>query len=110
MNQEWAKYKLVLTTPTITEGCSFFVPDYFDNTFMISHPPCAVRDLFQTHMRARTIKNNKMYFSIPEPNTCNFIRSQANIKKNHDNCEDTINNNFEELIKEYKQKLDNNTK
>jgi len=111
INNEWVKYKLVMTTPTITVGCSFSVPDYFDNTFIVSYPSCVVRDTFQTHMRARTIKNNKIYFSIPEPKTYNFIRSSANIKINlYNNFDDQINYNFElhkKLIEEYKTKLQN---
>ena len=101
-----------MTTPTITVGCSFSVPDYFDNTFIISYPSCVVRDLFQMHMRARTIKNNKIYFSLPDPKTYNFIKCYANIKKkNFDNYDNIINYNFElhkKLIEEYKTKLKNN--
>lgn len=111
INNEWVKYKLILTTPTITVGCSFSVPDYFDNTFIVSYPSCVVRDTFQTHMRARTIKNNKIYFSIPETKTYNFIRSSANIKMSlYNNFDDQINYNFElhkKLIEEYKTKLQN---
>lgn len=113
INNEWVKYKLVMTTPTITVGCSFSVPDYFDNTFIVSYPSCVVRDIFQMHMRARTIKNNKIYFSIPETKTYNFIRSSANIKMNlYNNYDDQINYNFElqkKLIEEYKIKLQKQT-
>ncbi len=79
INEEWSKYKLIMTTPTITVGCSFIIPDYFHNTFIISYPSCNARDIFQTHMRARTLINNKIYYSIPEPKKYNFIRSQAKI-------------------------------
>jgi hypothetical protein len=113
INNEWVKYKLVMTTPTITIGCSFSVPDYFDNTFIISYPSCVVRDIFQMHMRARTIKKNKIYFSIPETKTYNFIKSNANIKMNiYNNYDETINNNYElqkKLIAEYRIKLNKQT-
>ena len=103
-----------MTTPTITVGCSFSVAEYFDNTFIISYPSCVVRDIFQMHMRARTIKNNKIIFSIPETKTYNFIRSSANIKMNLvNNFDDQINYNFElhkKLIDEYKTKLQNQNK
>ena len=113
INNEWVNFKLIMTTPTITVGCSFSVLDFFHNTFIVSYPSCVVRDIFQMHMRARTIKNNKIYFSIPETKTYNFIRSSANIKMNlYNNYDDQINYNFElqkKLIDEYKTKLQKQT-
>lgn len=111
INGEWVKYRLVLTTPTITVGCSF-TEVYFHNTFIIGYPSCNVRDLLQTHMRARYLINNIVYFSIPEPKKYNFIKSQArillNIYDNFTNETDYKYNLHLDLLDKYEKNINNN--
>jgi hypothetical protein len=111
INGEWVKYRLVLTTPSITVGCSF-TEVYFHNTFIIGYPSCSVRDLFQTHMRARYLINNIVYFSIPEPKKYNFIKSQSNILLNmFDNFTNEINYKYDvhlNLLERYETNINNN--
>jgi hypothetical protein len=67
INETWAKAKLVITSPVNTVGCSYSPkaePD-FHNVFISAKPTCSPRDTFQTHMRVRHLKNNKMIFSLP---------------------------------------------
>jgi hypothetical protein len=111
INGEWVKYRLVLTTPTITVGCSF-TQLFFHNTFIISYPSCSVRDLFQTHMRARNLINNTVYYCIPEPKKYNFIRSQTrillNIYDNFTNETDYKYNLHLDLLEKYETNIKNN--
>jgi len=79
INTTWKDAKWVGTTPTNTVGCSFSVPNDFDNVFMLcTAPTCSIRDMFQMSMRVRHIKENKMYFCLP------------NIKRNTKGTRDDI--------------------
>ncbi len=102
---------MVLTTPSITVGCSF-TELYFHNTFIIGYPSCVVRDLFQTHMRARYLINNIVYFSIPEPKKYNFIKSQSKILLNiYDNFTNETNYKYDvhlNLLERYETNIKNN--
>ena len=81
INEEWSKYRLVCTTPTITVGCSFDTI-HFHSTFIIAYPSCFIRDLMQTHMRVRNLINNIIYYKLPFTHHYNFIKSQAHISLN----------------------------
>ena len=72
INVEWKKYKIVSTSPTITVGCSF-TELYFNNCFIFGFPSCTVRDIMQTHMRARNLINNNLYYCTPKEKDINFI-------------------------------------
>ena len=65
ITRKWGKSKLVMTTPCITVGNSYNppVPD-FDNVFVYGMSTCIVADTFQTHMRVRKLKNNRMIFCL----------------------------------------------
>jgi len=79
INTTWKDAKWVGTTPTNTVGCSYSVPNDFDNVFMLcTAPTCSIRDMFQMSMRVRHIKENKMYFCLP------------NIKRNTKGTRDDI--------------------
>lgn len=111
INNTWNKKRLILTTPTITIGCSF-TEIHFHNTFIIGYPSCNARDIMQTHKRARVLINETVYYSIPEPKKYNFIRSQAKILLNlYYNYNDIVNYNHKlqlELLTQYEKNLDNN--
>jgi hypothetical protein len=56
---------LIMTTPKITVGVNFDVPDYFNSCYIIgSCYSCSPRDIFQTHMRVRHLIDNQIYFTI----------------------------------------------
>jgi len=64
VNTFWDAYKHVIYTTTITVGVSYDSEHAFDNQFMhFSCNSASVRDMFQAGVRARTLKNNRMYFS-----------------------------------------------
>lgn len=60
----WKTKKLVCTSPKITVGISFDVPDYFDKVFVFGYSSSTVRDQHQTIMRVRHIKTNTVYFTL----------------------------------------------
>lgn len=60
----WKTKKLVCTSPKITVGISFDVPDYFDKVFAFGYSSSTVRDQHQTIMRVRHIKTNTVYFTL----------------------------------------------
>ena len=67
INETWKKAKFIGTTPTNTCGCSYSIPDDFNNVYMMCNfPTCSVRDMFQMSMRVRHIKENKLVFCLPE--------------------------------------------
>jgi hypothetical protein len=67
INTTWKDAKWVATTPTNTIGCSYSIKNDFDNVYMLcTAPTCSVRDMFQMSMRVRHIKENKLFFCLPE--------------------------------------------
>lgn len=60
----WKTKKLVCTSPKITVGISFDVPDYFDKVFAFGYSSSTVRDQHQTIMRVRHVKTNTVYFTL----------------------------------------------
>jgi len=63
VNKLWDKYKNVIYTTSITVGISYDSEKVFDN-LMLHFSCCSstVRDMFQSSLRARTIKNNVLYY------------------------------------------------
>lgn len=93
INTTWKDASFVATTPTNTIGCSFSIKNDFDNVYMMCpFPTCCVRDMFQMMMRVRHIKEDKMYFSLPE--------NKKNMKKNRDDIYYLSLDNFENYNKE----------
>lgn len=83
MNIEWQQGS-VCTTPTFTIGASFSPKDrdgndvvHFDNVFLNLYPSCTVRDIFQTHMRVRHLKSNKLFFCLPTKQEAAFAKSKV---------------------------------
>jgi len=72
MNTNWL-VDIVASTPKITVGCSF-TELHFNNAYVKAKPTCCVRDTFQGIMRARHLKNNKLFFSFPPQHTLNFMK------------------------------------
>jgi len=65
VNKSWIEYDMVATTPTITCGIDFNVPNYFDKNFVIATPKsCCVRDVKQMMGRVRHLKQNEICFFI----------------------------------------------
>jgi hypothetical protein len=73
VNQSWSGdpekgitgCQLIMTTPKITVGVNFDVPNYFNSCYIIgSCYSCSPRDIFQTHMRVRHLIDNQIYFTI----------------------------------------------
>ena len=64
VNKLWDKYQNVIYTTSITVGISYDSEKVFDN-LMLHFSACSstVRDLFQSSLRARNIKNNVLYYS-----------------------------------------------
>ncbi len=70
VNQCWGECQLIMTTPRITVGINFDLPNIFDYGFIYgSCYSCSPRDIFQTHLRVRHLKENTIYFY-----TDNFYR------------------------------------
>jgi hypothetical protein len=68
INESWGKASSVFATPTITVGNSY-APDRpadFHQVWIKGYPTCIVADTFQSHMRVRHLKDNTIYFSLPE--------------------------------------------
>jgi hypothetical protein len=85
---------MVATSPSISVGVSFS-KEYFNNTFIIGYPSCTIRDIFQSHQRARVLKDNIIYYSLPSLKTYNFIRAiSSRYLQTFFNFDDTINNNY----------------
>ena len=61
---EWI-IDMIGTSPKITVGCSFSVL-HFDHAYINAKSTCCVRDTFQTLMRVRHLKDNIVYFSLPD--------------------------------------------
>jgi hypothetical protein len=64
VNKLWEKYQNVIYTTSITVGISYDSEKVFDN-LMLHFSACSstVRDLFQSSLRARKIKNDVLYYS-----------------------------------------------
>jgi hypothetical protein len=64
VNKLWDKYQNVIYTTSITVGISYDSDKVFDN-LMLHFSACSstVRDMFQSSLRARKIKNNVLYYS-----------------------------------------------
>jgi len=93
INTTWKDASFVGTTPTNTIGCSYSQKNDFDNVYMMCPAPtCSVRDMMQMMMRVRHIKENKMYFSLPE--------NKRNMKKNRDDIYYLSLDNFENYNKD----------
>ena len=64
VNEFWDQYTDVIYTSSITVGISYDSEKLFDNLFLhFSVFGCTVRDMFQSSLRARKIKNNVLYYS-----------------------------------------------
>jgi hypothetical protein len=93
INITWKNARWVGTTPTNTIGCSYSNKDDFDNVYMTcTAPTCSVRDMFQMSMRVRHIKENKLYFCLPE--------TKRNTKGSRDDIYFLSLENFENYNKE----------
>ncbi len=60
---EWKNCQYVIITTTITTGINFNF-EHFDSVFVYFQSTPLVRDLFQSIMRVRQLRENKLYFSI----------------------------------------------
>ena len=76
INEEWSNASIVITSPTITVGNSFSMKDHFNKVFINGSPTCTVRDTFQTQMRVRYLKDDKMIFSLPTKRQYNYYKSR----------------------------------
>jgi hypothetical protein len=64
VNQDWKDVDLILVSPSVTVGINYDLED-FDLLYLYGSPnSCCVRDIFQSSMRVRHIKENKMKFCI----------------------------------------------
>ena len=100
MNENW-QIDLVTTTPKITVGCSFSIKDWFDCVYVKAKQSCCVRDTMQSIMRVRYLKEQKMYFSLPNqksktPYVLDFLQkcydTRTCVKK------DVVNNMLNNLL------------
>jgi hypothetical protein len=65
INEEWTNASIVITSPSITVGNSYSVKDHFNKVYINASPTCNVRDTFQSQMRVRYLKDNKLIFCLP---------------------------------------------
>ena len=91
INTSWAEAKLIVTSPSNTIGCSYSpgsLPDV-NNVYVNGFPSCTCRDTFQSQMRVRHLKNNKMVYCLPSSASLNFCkmkyRMQFNLFDEYDN-------------------------
>ena len=64
VNEDWKDVDLVVVSPSVTVGVNYDLED-FDLLYLYGSPSsCCVRDIFQSSMRVRHIKENIMKFSI----------------------------------------------
>lgn len=76
INETWTEASIVSTTPTITVGNSYSVEDHFNKVFINGAPTCSVRDTFQSQMRVRHLKDNKLIFSLPTSKQYNYYKNR----------------------------------
>ena len=82
INASWKAASMVITSPTNTIGCSYSPegePD-FNAVYVNAMPTCCVRDTFQTQMRVRHLKKNKMIFCLPMQKSLNFFKSKNELQ------------------------------
>jgi hypothetical protein len=100
----WNQYDILITTSTITVGVNFDIP-YFDHVFIYCSsfgPP--VRDIFQSHMRVRELKENQMHYCIYSRPNCiqgAFIKSIEDMKINLDEHRRKITEFTEKIAETY---------
>jgi hypothetical protein len=64
VNEDWKDVDLVVVSPSVTVGVNYDLED-FDLLYLYGSPnSCCVRDIFQSSMRVRHIKENVMKFSL----------------------------------------------
>jgi hypothetical protein len=64
VNEDWKNVDLVIVSPSVTVGVNYELED-FDLLYLYGSPnSCCVRDIFQSSMRVRHIKENVMKFSV----------------------------------------------
>ena len=113
INESWKKASLIITSPTNTIGCSYSPQDTepdFNKVWVNAYPTCCVRDTFQTQMRVRHLKDNKMMFCLPKKQSLNFCKSriqlQFDVMEKYEEFtkekENLILSMIEELIKQRK--------
>jgi len=61
--KEWKACNYVIITTTITTGINFDL-EHFDSVFVYFHSTPLVRDLFQSIMRVRHLKENVLYYTV----------------------------------------------
>lgn len=76
INSSWKDASMVITSPTNTIGCSYSPEGDadFDEVWINAFPTCVVRDTFQTQMRVRHLRENKMVFCLPTAQQLNFCK------------------------------------
>lgn len=82
IGDSWRDASMVITSPTNTIGCSYSpndAPD-FDEVWVNAFPTCVVRDTFQTQMRVRHLKSNKMVLCLPSPSSLNFCKMRHQLR------------------------------
>lgn len=101
VNTYWKNMDLIATTSKLTVGVSYTNENHFDKIYCIfSNHSCCVRDVMQSLMRVRHIKDNELYFSIPNEKQLKMEASKQYI--NYQIIEDY--NNFK-LFNNNKKKL-----
>jgi hypothetical protein len=64
VNQDWKDVDLIVVSPSVTVGVNYDLED-FDLLYLYGSPnSCCVRDIFQSSMRVRHIKENIMKYSV----------------------------------------------
>ena len=82
MNETWQAATMVVTSPVTTIGCSFSPEGdpSFDDVYVSAAPTCCVRDTFQSQMRVRHLRGNRMIYCFPPPQKLRFVKMNADLQ------------------------------
>ena len=94
--EEWKSCNYVIITTTITTGINFNL-DHFDSVFVYFQSTPLVRDLFQSIMRVRRLRENTLYYTVSDHvfgDTFNSYPSVEEIKNEIKSKSSFIKENF----------------
>ena len=106
INETWGKAPLIMATPSITVGNSYApkIPD-INNVWIKAYPTCIIADTFQGHMRVRHLKDNILYFSIPDDKILHMNKEGTDLKFKILSEFDNANDRKREIIVNLVKKL-----
>lgn len=95
VNENWKDANAIMYTPVITTGLSYTNQDV-DTVFVNCENTCQSRDMMQMILRIRHLKDNKIYFALPNKN---IPRNSEFINATFKDFNRSIKNKGKEMIK-----------